>query len=129
MSTQRDLIISGIRPEIKSKNELDGALELFEAATLKPILKFQNEIIIAQFRSYLKKFKHNFNAYNQQVQKDYIHEVMFKDPRIKNSLIASVVSLFTLEEYDYYGKHKNELNSRIISMLVFRLQVQLERLY
>ena len=129
MATQRDEIISGIRPGVKTEAEKEGAHEHFQNSTLRPILKFQNEIIIAQFRSYLHKFKSAFNAYNQNVQKDYIEDVMKADPRIKNSLIASTVSLFTIEEYDYYCANKNEMNKRLVRMITARLQAQLERLY
>ena len=128
MGAQRDQKLTDIRPDI----ETDGGTskeEQFQNGTIRPILNLQNEILVAQFRSYIEKFKPVFKAYNQTVQMDYIEEVMKKDPRIRNSMIASCVSLFTIEEYDFYKNHKNDLNKRIVHMIMRRLEGQLESLY
>ncbi|NEN22065.1 glyoxalase [Cryomorpha ignava] len=126
---ERDRAVKGIRP-VLSINSADSTLpEQFQTETLRPILKLQNSILLAQFTKYVQKFKPAFNAYNQNTQRNYIDEVLKRDPRIKNSLIASVVSMMTLEEYDYYCENKIEANKRIVTMLVGRLQSHLEMLY
>ncbi|MEM7161010.1 MAG: glyoxalase [Bacteroidota bacterium] len=127
MRTERDDKVIRIRPTITCEKALSEE-ENFQNTTIRPILKLQNAILLAQFHSYLEKFKPVFNAYNQKAQMDYIEEVMKKDPRIKNSLIASVVSLFTIDEYEYYRKNKNALNKRMVQMIIRRLEGQLESL-
>ncbi|MFT4770627.1 MAG: hypothetical protein ACJAZC_000776 [Cryomorphaceae bacterium] len=130
--SDRDSRILKIRPEVHaSDSELDLPERVgnFQTIVLRPILKFQNSIILAQFKQYLIKFKPAFNAYNGQVQKNYIQDVLKSDARIKNSLIASVVSIMTLEEYAYYCENKNECNKRIVTLVVKRLQDQLEMLF
>lgn len=126
---ERDRAIQGIRPVLSVNNADSSSAELFQTETLRPILKLQNSILLAQFTKYLQKFKPTFNAYNQSTQRNYIEEVIKRDPRIKNSLIASIVSMMTLEEYDFYCANKIEANKRIVSMLVGRLQSHLEMLY
>lgn len=128
MSTQRDQKLTDIRPHIETGLATTEE-EKFQNDTIRPILNLQNEILVAQFRSYLEKFKSSFNAYNQKVQMNYIEDVMKKDPRIRNSMIASCVSLFTIEEYDFYKNHKTDLNKRIVFMVIRRLEGQLEKLY
>jgi NAD-specific glutamate dehydrogenase len=103
--------------------------EQFQNTTLRPILKFQNGIILAQFKKYLAKFKPTFNAYNQSAQRNYIEDVLKTDPKIKNSLIASVVSMMTLDEYEFYCTNKIDANKRIVQMLTQRLKDHLEYLY
>ena len=77
----------------------------------------------------MQKFKPAFNAYNQSAQKNYIEDVLKQDPRIKNSLIATVVSVMTLNEYEFYCENKVEINKRIIMLLTKRLQSHLVMLY
>jgi hypothetical protein len=127
--SERDESLRNIRPLLKGSISDSEGVEAFQNETLRPILKFQNSIILAQFRRYVTKFKPAFNAYNQKVQRNYIEDVMKRDPRIKNSLIATVVSMMTIEEYNFYCEHKIESNKRIVSMLIERLQDHLEMLY
>ena len=126
---ERDIVMKGIRPVLAINTAESSAVEQFQTETLRPILKLQNSILLAQFSKYLQKFKPAFNAYNQNTQRNYIEEVLKRDPRIKNSLIASIVSMMTLEEYDFYCENKIETNKRIVSMLVERLKSNLEMLY
>jgi hypothetical protein len=127
--SERDSRLMSLRPEVETAADAEKDTERFQNGTIRPILKFQNSILLAQFRRYLLKFKPTFNAYNKSAQIKYIGEVLQQDPRIKNSLIASVVSMMTLQEYEFYCDHKNECNKRIVAMLVQRLQSQLELLY
>lgn len=128
LNKERDELIKKIRPDLITTDAVTDE-ESFQNETIRPILKLQNDILLAQFHSFIQKFKPVFNAYNQRIQIDYIEEVMKKDSRIRNSLIASVVSLFTIEEYEFYRQYKNELNKRIVGMIIKRLSGQLERLY
>ncbi len=121
--------LRSIRQVIDLENLQSLDVERFQNDTLRPVLKFQNSIVLAQFKKYLEKFKPQFNVYNQSVQKNYIEDVMKRDSRIKNSLIACVVSMMTLEEYEFYCGNKNELNKRIVSMIIERLKDQLVMLY
>ncbi len=101
----------------------------FHNNTLMPILRFQTGIIIAQFRKYIKKFKPAFNAYNQNTQKNFISDVLGSDRRIKNSLIASFVSMMTIDEYEYYCQHKTNSNNEIVKLLTSTLHDHLHMLY
>jgi negative regulator of replication initiation len=132
MTSERDDRLIQLRPEISlddSNTSDDKPIGTFQNDILRPILKFQNSIILAQFKQYLLKFKPAFNAYNSQVQKNYIQDVLKSDSRIKNSLIASVISVMTLDEYFYYCENKNEINKRIVVLLTKRIQDQLEMLF
>lgn len=132
MRSERDDRLVKLRPSLQLRASQDGSIENmgdFQTSVLRPIMKFQNSIILAQFKQYLIKFKPAFNAYNGQVQKNYIEDVLKKDSRIRNSLIATVVSVMTIEEYKVYCDNKNECNKRIIMLMTKRLQDQLEMLF
>ncbi|MFN2423076.1 MAG: glyoxalase [Cryomorphaceae bacterium] len=129
MTSERDMQLRAIRPGLELQTEKSCETEKFQSETLRPILKFQNGIILAQFKKYIEKFKPQFNAYNQSAQKNYIEDAMKKDVRIKNSLIACTVSMMTLEEYEFYCANKNELNKRIVAMVIERIKDQVVMLY
>jgi hypothetical protein len=129
MISERDERLKGIRPEIETVEDKEGFMENFQNQVLRPVCKFQNSILIAQFKSYVRKFKPAFNAYNQSSQRNFIEDSLKRDPRIKNSLIASIVSVLTLEEYNLYCENKREVNKRIISLVSDRLKSHLEMMY
>lgn len=126
---KRDHAVKSIRPELPANEDSHTSIEQFQNDTLHPILKFQDSIVFAQFKKYVYKFKPAFNAYNQRAQRNYIQEVLTSDPRIRNSLIATIVSMMTIEEYNYYCDHKMEMNKQIVVLLIERLRAHLELLY
>lgn len=128
---ERDGALRQMRPElpISEPTAVTSVAEKFQNETIRPVVVFQHTILMAQMRHYLRLFKPAFNAYNQRVQRAYLHDVLKADSRIRNSLIASVVSLFTLPEYETYCTLKSEANKRIISILTQRFQDNLEQLY
>lgn len=126
---KRDHAVKSIRPELPANADSINSIEQFQNDTLHPIIRFQDSLVFAQFRKYVRKFKPAFNAYNQRAQRNYIQEVLKNDPRIRNSLIATIVSMMTLEEYNFYCDHKLKVNRQIITLLVERLQAHLELLY
>lgn len=126
---KRDFAIKSIRPVLSGLETSENAIEQFQNDTLHPISKLQESIIFAQFKQYITKFKPAFNAYNQKSQRSYIEDVLIKDPRIKNSLIATFVSVMTLEEYNFYCANKIVANKLIIKMITNRLQSNVEVLY
>lgn len=127
--SERDEWLKSICPRTDADKASSNELDDFHHFTLIPLLTFQNGIILAQFRKYIKKFKPAFNAYNQSTQRNFICDVMNCDPRIKNSLIASMVSVMTLDEYEFYCDHKKDVNIRIVSLVVDSLHRHLEVLH
>ena len=126
---KRDHAVKSIRPELPANADSHTSIEQFQNDTLHPIIRFQDSFVFAQFQKYVRKFKPTFNAYNQRAQRNYIREVLTSDPRIRNSLIATIVSMMTLEEYNFYCDNKLKVNSQIISLLIERLHAHLELLY
>jgi hypothetical protein len=125
---ERDEVLKEIRLDLGLPNEGALTVELFQNVTLRPILKFQNSLIIEVYKDYLKKNHRTFSALNQKVQLEIIRDSLKKDQRIKNYFITLITAYFTLEEYSNYQLSLNEINKRIVSMTIQRLQDQLSRL-
>lgn len=129
VQNERDNGLRKIRPAAGIETAKKSEVAVFETNSIQPILTFQASIVMAQFSQYLRKFKPGFNVYNQKVQYRFIEEVLKTDPRIKNSLIASVVSMMTLDEYAFYCANKVALNKIIIQLITEQIKSHIEMLY
>lgn len=106
-------------------NEHSSLEEKFQNQTLRPILKFQNEIILEVFVNYIKEFKGNFHQYKLDRRIQFIEDALQKDQKIKNLYKGIVVGHFTLEEIKEYHKNKSTINRRIYNLLTERLKSQI----
>lgn len=128
MSNREEL--KAIRPAIPSivqQNETTAA-EQFQNTCLRPILKLQNDLLIALFKNYIVSRKGKFHQVNDSAKLTYISDNIKKDLKFKNLLIGVIIGHFTLEEYELYQSNPQELNRRISSMLIKRLQDQVASL-
>lgn len=125
---ERDAAVAQIRPALALDVSPANHEEAFQTSALRPILKFQNALLLEHVRGYIKKFNPQFNALNQQSQKTWLKQTLVRDVGLKNDLVTFVVGLLTVEEYRFYHKHRSSIKKRITQMLISRLESQLERL-
>jgi hypothetical protein len=102
--------------------------ELFQNNTLRPILKFQNDLLIELFIVYATKNKNVFFSLSIEKKNIYIEKATSADTAFRNQLIGVIVGLFSVEEYLEYAKNSSNLNKRIITMLIERWKSQLQLL-
>jgi len=123
----RSLVIKSLRPELP--NVVNGAeiseIELFQNEVLRPILKFQNGVLINIFICNLKKRDVDFSKMNLKGRIAYVTNVIQKDLGLRNVLIGIVLGLLTAEEVNLYYLHETEYRRRISKMIIERLADQL----
>ena len=127
---ERDTKLLALRPEL-SQVRLDHQMsdhEYFQNNTLRPILKLQNDLIIALFRHYIDKHKGVFYEISPERKLDYIESAIHKDMKFRNILKGLVLGQFTLEEYKTYSADSSAINKRILSMIKERLKSQVQML-
>ncbi|MGK0307418.1 MAG: hypothetical protein ACI8RP_000370 [Urechidicola sp.] len=119
--------LESIRPVIQTKSieKEKNAVEYFQNLTLRPILKFQNDLILSIFRYHLEKHKIVFHQLTDTKQNEYVEQIIHKDRKIHHVLLGLVIGHFTEIEYETYIKHERELNRRIMALLIQRLQNEL----
>lgn len=112
-----------IRPEIASAtlNDAMGADERFQNTVLRPIIKLQNELLIAVFRNYVVKHKSVFYDLPLQKRMDYIENAIQKDMKFRNSVKGMIIGLFTVEDYLVYTENSSALNKRMMHIVKERL--------
>lgn len=120
-------VIKEIRPNIPSitQQHSSSAVEQFQNQTLRPILKLQNSLLVAIFRDYIDQRKGKFYTLPKPSQAVFISDSLKKDQKFKHLLLGSIIGHFTKLEYDFYQGEKAEINRRITTLLIQRLQDQL----
>lgn len=126
----RDTQLIDIRPEIPSAkiNDQMSAEEHFQNATLRPIAKLQNDLLVEAFRNYITKHKNVY--YNLTVEKRmaYIENAIQKDIKFRNSLKGMLIGQFTLDEYRTYIQNSSSLNKRMMNLVRERIQSNIQLL-
>lgn len=116
-----DLPVSKIKDNMSSE-------EYFQNAVLRPILKFQNDILIEVFKTYIQKRKNVYHTLNANQKLNYVAHSIQKDIKFRNQLKGMIVGLFSLEEYELYIKNSSALNKRMMNLMIQRIQNQLQLL-
>lgn len=129
MSTRSSELI-GIRPHIPQAVLYPEMTqdEEFQNATLRPVIKLQNDLLLAAFRNYAVKHKGYFFELGMEKKLHYIENAIQKDIKFRNSLKGMVIGQFTLEEYERYITNSSSLNKRMMQMVVERLKDQVQLL-
>lgn len=119
----RQFSLKSIRPEILSAtiNDSMSADERFQNIVLRPIIKFQNDLLIEVFRNYIEKHKSVFYDLSLEKRMVYIENAIQKDMKLRNSMKGMVIGQFTVEEYLIYIENSSALNKRMMNMVKDRL--------
>lgn len=122
----RDVFIANLRGDaIGTIDDRSTSEESFQNRTLRPILKLQNDLLVAVFRNYIGKYKNEFYSYPAEKKLQYIENSIQKDIKFRNSLKGMVIGLFTLDEYESYIRNSSSLNKRMMNMVIERLKNQI----
>ena len=119
----RSTNLKSIRPVITSAQVNDSMTsdECFQNRTLRPIIKFQNHLLIAVFRNYIHKRKNVFYDLSLPKQLAYIENAIHKDMKFRNSVKGMIIGQFTIEEYEIYIQNSSALNKRMMTIVKDRL--------
>ena len=124
----RNELLSEIKSEKLGIDFLDTlSEEAFQNTTLRPIIKFQNDLLLQVFINYAVKQKGLFFTLSPDKMEKYIENVIQKDIKFRNALKGIIIGLFTVEEYSNYIKNSSSLNKRMMTLLIerYRSQIQL----
>jgi len=121
--SERNDSLKSIRPIITSAKVNDNMSkdEQFQNATLRPIIKMQNDLFVMVFKNYIKKRKNVFYELSLPKQLNYIENAINRDMKFRNSLKGMVIGQFTLDEYATYVENSSALNKRMMNIVKERL--------
>lgn len=118
--------LSSIRPNLELDSSQSTPAEQFQNQTLRPILKFQHELLVAAFRAYIDKRHGVFFQLSAKDRVEWIKYSVQKDQSLRNTLTGMVIGHFSLEEWGSFQANEAEYSRRLIQMLIQRLQSAVE---
>jgi len=121
----RNTALISIRSALNLATEQSTASEKFQNLTLRPVLKFQNDLLVEVFRQYAVKRKFKLELKSKAEQQTFIQQALSKDQMFKSKILGIILAHFTIEEYMEYIENESEYNRRIITMTIQRLESQL----
>ena len=123
---ERDVFLNQFRGEsIGNTSPQSSADELFQNEVLRPILKLQNDLLIASFLNYLVKNKIDFDSLSNEKKMIVIDNSIQKDIKFRNALKGIIIGLFTIDEYRRYIQNSSSLNKRMMGILIERIKSQI----
>ena len=127
MLLRSEALLSG-RPAVpgaKTSPEM-GSDERFQNMTLRPVIKFQNDLLLAVFRNYIRKHKNTYYTLEHEDREMYIERAVQRDIKFRNAVKGMIIGQFTLEEYEGYIQISSALNKRMMNMVIERIKDQMQ---
>lgn len=118
----RDQSIKAIRPEIPIQEIHTNPIQVFQDKTLRPILKYQHDLIITIYNEFLDNHKIDFSLLSPEQINLKIDHTVKQNSNLQALLKGTIIALFTNEELIYWKNNKTEVNKRIIQLIIKRIQ-------
>lgn len=116
-----------LRPEIS--NILDHRdsheMEQYQSDVLRPIAKFQNEIILRGFDAYLRKYHLKLEGKSIKDQEEIISKAMKTNKELRCFYQGMLAGLMTTAEFEFYVSRRAEVHKRMTSLLIQRITSQI----
>jgi hypothetical protein len=123
MNQERDLsVVKSILPIVIYDKSLDSnEIESFQNSVIRPILKFQNQLLNELVLERVKNLNARFKLLSNEEQQAFILSNVKKDIALRNQLIGIVLAFFNQDEFKVYSLYNKELSKRIVEMIVQRV--------
>lgn len=126
----RDKNIVLLRPKVNSNKSISykNDIEKFQNIVLRPILKFQNDLLVELFIFEFEKTKTKFDLINNDQKIKLIINNLKNNNKLKQILLGTIIGMFSNNNITFYKANYSKINKRIFSMLNDRLIDQLIKL-
>ncbi len=112
-----------IRPQLNLETDSSLAFEKFQNEILRPILKFQNDLLLEFFNS-SKQFQQHLSKVDTSNEKHYevgLRDFLKSNNNFRNKCLGLIIGHMTVEELRTYINDEAEYKRRILGMLVKRV--------
>lgn len=117
-----------LRPQLDVDVSHSGPLEAFQHQSLRPILKLLNSTLLHLVVEQLVRYGGGFAEKNRSDQRDRLRALIKEDSRLKQMLFGMVAAHLTEDELAFYFDHESEIRRRCVSMLLARVQDQVDEI-
>ncbi len=126
MKTRCEMLTEIRGESLGTVSENSSFEEKFQNKTLRPILKFQNELFLEVFKNYAIKQKGVFFTFSPEKKMDYIENAIQRDTKFRNALKGIIIGFFTITEYKEYIQNSSNINKRMMNLVIERLKSQVQ---
>ena len=123
-----DSALLALRPAIPAapaEAEATDSAGAFLHATLRPVLKLQNTLLLAVVANFVADYRIPLaNAEATQRQR-LLTELLGRNLKLRYTIVGLISGQFTAAEYAFYQRNRNELNRRILDLATQRVLSQL----
>lgn len=110
-----------MRPQVLTQKNTFNDVETFQNDVLRPILKFQHDIIIHLTKREPLFLRQINNSSTILQKRDIVKRFFLSQPNFKYFLIGQICGLMTSCEFEYYLSTKKDLDKRLTNMLTERI--------
>jgi hypothetical protein len=119
-----DAPLLALRPTVPTETtDADGTVGAFLHATLRPVLKLQNDLLLAVVADFVRDHHIILRPTDQQHQ---LTELLGRNTKLRYTVVGLITGAFTAAEYAFYRQHRSELNRRALEMALRRVLDQAE---
>ena len=123
--TDRDRRLSALRPAVSANLEgVSSDIEAFLHGTLRPVLKLQNDTLLALVAHDARKRVPGLAAFAPDDRERRLVQMLQKDSRLKRMLLGVVLGALRSDELAFALAHEAEVRRRIVALLVERVRSQ-----
>ena len=119
-----DAALLALRPAVPTEAAEPGTAGHFLHTTLRPVLKLQNDRILAVVADFVRDHHIALLPTDRQHQ---LNELLARNTRLRYTVIGLVTGMLTTPEYGFYRQHRAELNRRLLELAVQRVLDQAGR--
>ncbi len=113
-SARPDDALRALRPLVPTETtDAPGTVGAFLHATLRPVLKLQNDLLLAVVADFVRDHHISLRPTDQQHQ---LSELLSRNTKLRYTVVGLVSGQFTAAEYAFYRPRRAELNRRLLEM-------------
>ena len=119
-----DAALLALRPLVAIETtDVQDTVGHFLHATLRPVLKLQNDLLLAVIADFMRDHHITLRPTDQHHQ---LTEMLTRNTKLRYTIVGLITGQFTAAEYAFYHLHRAELNRRLLEMALHRVLDQAE---
>ena len=118
-ATRPDAALLALRPHVAVETtDAPDTVGYFLHATLRPVLKLQNDLLLAVAADFVRDHHITLRPTDQHHQ---LTELLTRNTKLRYTIVGLITGQLTAEEYGFYRPHRAELNRRLLEMALRRV--------
>ena len=125
-ASARDAALVALRPLVPTADPSLAATphEAFLHATLRPVLKLQNDALLALVADHVRRLVKDFARFAPDDRRERLAALLRQDSRLKRTLVGTVLGVLTSGELAFAIAHEAEVRRRIVALVAERVTGQ-----